>query len=429
MQSPLFRKKSLERFSSPEALDQLMSVTTPLSWLALVSCLLLLLVGVIWGVFGAIPTKVTGKGILLKNGSLHDVVSTGAGRIEDIAVVVDDTVKEGQVLAHLSQPDIQHEIAAAESTLKNYEAERKLVFSLGTKTADLKNSFIKKQHRTLQESITSGEQRLSFLQKQMTETRNLYTQGIVTLEQHESAKSDYNRASQDLMKLRDELTNLSVQEIDVTSQREKELITIDHKIGQVREQIKALRENLNLHSTIISRYSGKVLELFKNRGAMISSGEPLLSLEIAGLDVAPLSALVYFHPLEGKKIKPGMKVNITPSTVKEEEYGSILGEVLQVSAFPASNKGMMRVLQNADLVKSLSEGGAPIMATVRLITNSASPSGFAWSSGSGPTIGIQAGTICSSRVVTNVQPPITLVLPYLKKNMLGIGESNVRSNP
>lgn len=406
-----------------------MNVTTPLSWLALASCLLTLVVAVLWGLFGSIPTRVNGKGILLKNGSLYDVVSSGTGRIEELSIEVDENVREGQTLARLSQPDILHEIAAAEYTLKNHEAERTLVFSLDTRTADLKKAFVDKQRRTIQESITTGEHRLAFLQKQMTDTQKLYNQGIVTQELHEGSKNEYNRASQELMKLRDELTNLSMQEIDVTSRREKDLIAIDHKIEQDREMIRSLREKLNLNSTVVSRHSGKVLELFKNRGTIISTGEPLLSMEITGRDTALLSALLYFQPLEGKKIKPGMKVNITPSTVKEEEYGSVLGEVVQVSAFPASNKGMMRVLQNADLVKNLSEGGAPIMATVRLITNPAAPSGFAWSSGSGPAIGVQAGTICSARVVTAIQPPITLVLPYLKKNILGIGDSNVRPPP
>lgn len=429
MSSNLFRKKSLERLSSPEALDQLMQVTTPLSWLALVSCLLILLVAIFWGVFGQIPTKVNGRGILLKSGSLYDVVSPGAGRIEEISVEVDDQVREGQILAQLSQPDILHEIAAAESTLRNHEAERRLVFSLDTKTAGLKKNYVEKQRRTIQESITAGEQRLVFLQKQVADTQSLQSQGIITRDQHESAKNEYNRAAQELMKLRDELTNLSVQEIDVTSRNEKDLITIDHKIDQDRELIRSLREKLSLNSSVISRHSGKVLELFKNRGAVIAAGEPLLSLEISGQDKGQLSALVYFQPLEGKKIKPGMKVNVTPSTVKEEEYGSVLGEVVQVSTFPASNKGMMRVLQNADLVKNLSEGGAPIMATVRLITNPAAPSGFAWSSGKGPAIGIQAGTICSARVITTIQSPISLVLPYLKKNILGVGDTNVRPAP
>ena len=63
--SEIYRKAALERLSSPEELDSLMQVTTPKGWLALISLGGLILIALLWGIFGRIPTKVLGQGMIL----------------------------------------------------------------------------------------------------------------------------------------------------------------------------------------------------------------------------------------------------------------------------------------------------------------------------------------------------------------------------
>ena len=57
--SNLFRKKSLERISSPEQLNEYIRISTPSVWL-LLAAIAALLVGVcVWGVFGHMDTTLT----------------------------------------------------------------------------------------------------------------------------------------------------------------------------------------------------------------------------------------------------------------------------------------------------------------------------------------------------------------------------------
>jgi hypothetical protein len=65
MSTPIFRKTSLERLSSPEQLDELMHVTGPRNWLVMAGLGALLAAVVLWGVFGTIPTTATGEGVLV----------------------------------------------------------------------------------------------------------------------------------------------------------------------------------------------------------------------------------------------------------------------------------------------------------------------------------------------------------------------------
>ena len=52
MNNGLFRKKSMNKVSSPEKLDEYIRVTTPSVWIALAAMVILLIGVIIWGCFG-----------------------------------------------------------------------------------------------------------------------------------------------------------------------------------------------------------------------------------------------------------------------------------------------------------------------------------------------------------------------------------------
>ena len=60
MENPIFRKKSLDRISSPEALDDYLHVTTPSVWLILVAIIMLLAGMLIWSNIASIDSFATG---------------------------------------------------------------------------------------------------------------------------------------------------------------------------------------------------------------------------------------------------------------------------------------------------------------------------------------------------------------------------------
>ena len=57
--SNLFRKKSLERISSPEQLNDYIRVSTPSVWMLLTAIVVLLTGVCVWGIFGHMDTVVT----------------------------------------------------------------------------------------------------------------------------------------------------------------------------------------------------------------------------------------------------------------------------------------------------------------------------------------------------------------------------------
>jgi hypothetical protein len=274
-QKEIFSKAALDRLSSPEELDQLMQVTTAKGWLALLGLGAILVVALIWGFLGNIPTKVDGQGILLRTEGVYHISSTAAGQVIELYVNVDDMVAEGQTIARVVQP-----------------------------------------------GAGGGAARVT------------------------------------------------------------------------------------------SPYSGRVVELRTSVGTVVNVGSPLVSLEALNQGQKKLEAVLYIMASDGKKVRPDMLAEITPSTVKREEFGFIPSRVTYVGKFPTTQQGMMRTLSSEELVKEF--GQSPVIEVrVEMQEDPTAPSGYQWSS-KGPDTTVEDGTPCSAKIVTEERRPISLVIPLFK---------------
>ena len=103
MRQGLFRQAALERLSSPERLDELMEVTTPRSWLALLGIGAVLVAALVWAVYGSVPTLVKAQGVLIREGSLQSVDAPVAGELRELLVNAGDDVVREQLVARIYQ--------------------------------------------------------------------------------------------------------------------------------------------------------------------------------------------------------------------------------------------------------------------------------------------------------------------------------------
>ena len=127
-------------------------------------------------------------------------------------------------------------------------------------------------------------------------------------------------------------------------------------------------------------------------------------------------AILYVPPFgEGKSIKPGMAVQLSPDNIKREEFGFIVGKVVSVSRFPVTREGMIAELHLTRTVDKLSSEGPVIRVEIELMTDQKTKSGYKWSSSLASSVQVTAGTLCTAQVKIKEQPPITLVMPWLKR--------------
>lgn len=94
----LYRKASLERISSPEQLDKVLKVTSPMSWLALIGVTIIIIVTVVWSVIGSIPVTITTKGMVSSKVGSNAVYTQEAGEVVSVRVRVGDELHLGDAV-------------------------------------------------------------------------------------------------------------------------------------------------------------------------------------------------------------------------------------------------------------------------------------------------------------------------------------------
>lgn len=458
MKQGLFRKVALDRLSSPEQLDQLITVASPRAWFALAAVGAIVVTAALWAVFGSIPTRVYGQGIVTKSYGVYNISPNGTGRITDIRVSVGDQVKRGDVVARIEQPQLVEQINDLQDRLENlknfdlngagpgekeflgselydlYELAGKIREAravLPYEEANYENALSHKEHEIEIARIALNQARVNEANKQeyVDKLTWLYQNGAIAEIDLTGAKKDLELLRLQTRAAEEELAKLTADEGEtVMTYKEKlqqaqlQLQLLEEKfdttkavkITETEEKIKKLQDELMLASEVVSQVDGRVLEVRCGKGDIVQPGMPLFSLERQGRTIKT-EVVMYVRAEEGKKITPGMEAMISPTTVKKEEYGYMLGRVVSVSEYPATGQGMLHTLGNEDLVRKLAAQGASLELHIDLIADDSTASGFKWSSPKGPPLKINSGTLCDGSVKVMEQRPISLVIPALKK--------------
>lgn len=410
----IFRKVALERLSSPEQLDQLLQVTDPKGWLALGALGAVLLSALSWGVWGAIPTESNGEGILLRRGGVSDLVAPGAGQIEEVLVNVGDVIAKGQPVARIRQDELQRQIADREAKLADLRGDYQERQRYAQKQEQLRDRDLAQQRANLELSIRTLEKDIEILRRRLEEQEALLKDGLVTKQTMMATQQELNGKLEQLESRRLELNGLESKRLESAQQLGQELETRERSLRDLELEIRELRAKLEENVRIVSTHAGRVLEVLVDRGAVVNPGAPILSLEVMSEE---LVAYLFVPATDGKRVQPGMEARISPSGVKREEYGSILGRVAKAAAFPATQRSMLLLLGNEALVTKLMEAGPLIQVDVALEHDPATPTGYRWSSSRGPNLEISSGTLASGGVIVKKDRPISLVIPTLREKL------------
>ncbi len=84
--------------SSPEELDRLMQITRPGAWLLLAAFGGVLVIAVVWGVFGRITTTLEQSGVLTTSNPVVFVLAGESGQVVELPVESGDIVDAGEVV-------------------------------------------------------------------------------------------------------------------------------------------------------------------------------------------------------------------------------------------------------------------------------------------------------------------------------------------
>lgn len=474
-----FRAKALENISSSEVFRQRLAVRSLTPWFALSVLGIIVFSILLWSIFGKIPVTVEGQGILLRRREapgqppeISNFVASGEGRINQLLVLEGDSVQAGQVLGMIDQPDLKLQLRNKNRELKELISQQDALADLEGKSTNLTQNAISIKKDTIKAEIKSLQERASFIKNTKLKSLQVQRQGLnsqlsriqelVNLQENKVSRTEplvkegaiseasFIQIKEEAIKTENTLSQINSDvekvDVDIATTEEEYQNTIDRianlaaqineldsqfinvdlqdrtrneerklKIQSIKGEISLLELTLRQRSQIISPYSGIILDMLASEGQVVQVGTPIGQIQLNKSPSIPLTAVMYFTPGDGKKVIPGMKVSVTPDTVKREEYGGIKGQVFSVTPYPVSEQSAQEYTGDKTIAEALTEKGRKIEAIIQLETDANAPSGYVWTASKGPSFRITSGSIAAGYVTLEENPPITYVIPILRK--------------
>ncbi len=412
----LFRQSALERLATPEQLDRALSVTTAKMWLALVMLMAMAAAVVVWSVVGTLSTYVSANGILLNRGGVVvDAVPSNSGTLTAIIPTVGDHVEAGSIVAESTHRETAERYRSARAEVDERARSLAEERSRAAAADSLIEGNLARQRQRLARLERSARQSVETARKRLEDHGQLFEERVVTRVSVERSQRAFDQAQRELFDITRRRDDLESHELRRQHDRNARITAAETRLRTAERQANELGASLETRR-ILAPASGRVIEIKASVGTVLHPGQPLLSIETLG---DGLEALVYLPPADGKRVEAGMRVLISPVTVRRESSGAILGTVENVSEFPVSLDGMVAVLQNRDLAQNFSRSGPPHASRILLATDPTTASGFAWTSPKGAEVTLTSGTLISVEVEVASQPPIALVVPLVKE-LLGL---------
>lgn len=161
---------------------------------------------------------------------------------------------------------------------------------------------------------------------------------------------------------------------------------------------------------VVSNYDGIINEVLVEEGSMISVGATICNIRIAGED-NNLTGVFYIPVEKGKRVLPGMKIQLEPNNVDASESGNLIATVRSVSTYPISMQAAAKKLGNDNLTQWIfqSEQGAVMEVNFELVKDESSSSGYLWTSHMGDHKEITPGSFCKGSIIIERKPPIEKV--------------------
>jgi HlyD family secretion protein len=416
----LFRKEALEKQSGPRTQEERMQLIAPRWWIAVVAVAFVCCLSVYWGWYGRIYTKVNGSGMMVRSGEFRDMVSLSDGIIQSLNITEGVPVSEGEILVVMSLPLEQIELDHYQSRFKSMKEDVAGLHRL-TETHV-------KQRTALTSRIAADSGKimkdLERLLKQLTDLYEKYQsfrgRGLVTESETVAVLQNMLNTEVSLIRQHQETANNEMGKLDHEHVFEREFWQKDREIRESQQDLALRMAQYIQRKHIVCHSDGNIINIHKSIGDHVASGEAVCTLQHPDGDGLFVDAMISAAQI--KTVREGQTVHISPSDTEPYRIGYMLGTVEKVGLYPANTARLSNWYKNEDLIRLFKGNDAAGTVRVRLISDPANPAGVQWTGKIPENVDISAGRLCTIKVTVEQRAPISYVLPYIRKTLMGYTE-------
>src|SRR5579862_2495397 len=274
MDTSIFRKASLARLSSPEQLDTIMQVTGAKRWLALAGMFLILGVAVVWGYRGTIDTKVGGSGVIVRTGTVLNIVTGGSGLVTGINVNLGDRVTANEVVAKVSVGGLD-KVRMARAALEEARSQRARDLVLRRQGAHLQEEALGRDEANAQREILELGEQVRITSEQIAVDNQLLSKGLITRQQTLQDQQKLVEIKGQMETLRAKIKRIEADQYTARTDPERYDEEVRARIAEQERDLAMLEHQMASQSSVVSPYDGQVIEMKAVPGSLVAAGNPI----------------------------------------------------------------------------------------------------------------------------------------------------------
>ena len=398
---------------NPEEMNRMLKITRPRYWISLSALALLTMITIIWGIFGSIPQRIDGLGEIISGKGLHGIIALYPGGVEQVNFELGEKVLKGEVLLHLLQPQIKHQLVEMNAQLDILKLQDSLLLTKNTKDYPNKMRYYSLEEERLKKELGHFQDQVTFFELKIQQQKDLWDKGLATRENFVDAKNQlsdaHNQSIQTEQMVKSNQLDQQSWDYDRTYKQED----YQGQIQILRKKITDIQDDYDRQTIIGSPVDGIIVDKSVTSGDFVNAGMRMMVVE--DLENQSNHLLDLFIPFNSNAVvEPGMQVMIEPFTVNHNLYGWLMGKVVEVNHFVSNTSSIIDELNNPDLVTLIQQQGPTYRVKIALMPDPGTKSGFQWSNKMGPPYTINTGTLCRASVLVRERPPIDYIVPIFK---------------
>lgn len=393
-----------------ETLMKSIDITRPIYSYVLIGIIITCLIAVIWSIFGSIPQRVEGVGMIDTVEGLERVTSISNGRISEVKVKLNDQVKAGDVLFIIAMPERKYSIDQMELSIGQLKQKKYITFSGNTKSTLIKKKSDELSELSLKKNIEEINKSIIFYTKRVVEEKKLLDKGLITYAQYFSVQQDLASMKMNKINTEEQLNLISLNRNEWNLNNNINEIDLSSQLTALEVELADLIEEYKFETEVTAKTSGFVRQINIKKGDIVSP-EYILAIINANEDKKSYILNLYVPFTTNAFISKGMDVDVELFSADPNLYGYLKGSVKYVAPYISETEGLQNVLENNSLIKYLDAKGGVYKIIVDLETDPNTFSGFKWSNKKGPPMKIHPGQLSAAYVNVKVKAPIDYVLP------------------
>ena len=257
-------------------------------------------------------------------------------------------------LPAIGQPGIRDQILTAEDKVSDLISRYRQQCEFAKRDVGLLERAFSEQRTALRQTNGDLKAQLELLRKRLKDQTHLVQLGLITETKALNTQIEIDNRKKEIRQNNDQIKQLSIQTLQNKNRIQENLLQLETTLKSAKDELQGFQDSLTKDARAISFYSGRILSVEVALGDVVQTGDRIMTVEMTGQHSRFLEAVLYFPATQGKRILPGMRAHVSPSTVKRDQYGSIIGLVIDVSAFPSSPEAMKTCASEPE------DGGGPV---------------------------------------------------------------------